>query len=312
MTRNTSTTENPLSDAKNSDPYRWTAIGMATMMGSTLPVILGLIVLAQPRPEHSFEPVVHETRNGALAQAQQRADGREVFRSACVVCHGPEGEGVPRLGKPLRNSAFVQGSSDDELFRLLAEGRKVDDPLNTTGALMPPRGASGLGDDQLHGVLAVLRDMQDPGAQVVSVEAWDLTSEAGGGQLAIELDDHPGYQLFISSCAACHGEGAEGIEQLGLPLTTSGFVRGETDDGLVKFIKSGRPMWDVNNTTGIDMPPKGGNPAITDQQLQQIVEYLRALQQQALASNLVKPTGRFDLGTAPEPERGWTEHEVNQ
>ena len=285
MTRNTNTAENPLSDAKNSDPYRWTAIGMATMMGSTLPVILGLIVLAQPRPEHSFEPVVHETRNGALAQAQQRADGREVFRNACVVCHGAEGEGVPRLGKPLRNSAFVQDTSDQDLFSLLAEGRKVDDPLNTTGALMPPRGAVGLSDDQLHDTIAYLRDIQDPAAPTASIEAWDLTSEEGGGQVAIQLDAHPGYQLFISSCAACHGEGAEGIDQLGLPLTTSGFVRAETDEGLVKFIKSGRPMWDANNTTGIDMPPKGGNPAITDAQLHQIVEYLRALQEQALASN---------------------------
>ena len=285
MTHSANTAGNPLSDSKSSDPYRWTAIGTATMMGSTLPVILGLIVLAQPRPQHSYEPVLHQNQNGALAQAQQRADGRQIFRNACVVCHGPEGEGVPRLGKPLRNSAFVQDTSDEDLFSLLADGRKVDDPLNTTGALMPPRGAVGLSDDQLHDTIAYLRDIQDPAAPTASIEAWDLTSEEGAGQVAIQLDAHPGYQLFISSCAACHGEGAEGIDQLGLPLTTSGFVRAETDEGLVKFIKSGRPMWDANNTTGIDMPPKGGNPAITDEQLHQIVKYLRAIQEQALASN---------------------------
>lgn len=288
MTFTAQTSTNRPLDAQKADPYRWASIGLAALMGWTLPVILALVVIAHPGNTPTITPVSMDSvdiQGGALARAQKLASGREVFRNACAVCHGADGAGVPRLGKPLRNSAFVQGSSDDELFRLLAEGRKVDDPLNTTGALMPPRGASGLGDDRLHDVLAVLRDMQDPGAQVVSVEAWDLTSEAGSGQVAIELDAHPGYQLYISSCAACHGEGAEGIEQLGLPLTTSGFVRGETNDGLVKFIKSGRPMWDANNTTGIDMPPKGGNPAITDEQLQQIVEYLRALQQQALASN---------------------------
>lgn len=285
MTRNTKTTEKQPSDSKISDPYRWASIGLASLMGTTLPLILGLVVLAHPSSHATLEPMSLESQGGALAQAQQLASGREVFRNACAVCHGQDGTGVPRLGKPLRNSAFVQDTSDDELFTLLADGRKIDDPQNTTGALMPPRGAAGLNDDQLHDVLAYLRDMQDPAAPTASIEPWNLTSEEGGGQVAIQLETHPGYQLFISSCAACHGEGAEGIDQLGLPLTTSGFVRAETDEGLVKFIKSGRPMWDANNTTGIDMPPKGGNPAITDEQLQQIVEYLRALQEQALASN---------------------------
>lgn len=285
MTRNARMPEKQTSGSKNSDPYRWASIGLASLMGTTLPVILGLVVLAHPSSRATLEPVSLESQSGVLAQAQQLASGREVFRNACAVCHGPDGAGVPRLGKPLRNSAFVQDTSDDELMTLLADGRKVSDPQNTTGALMPPRGAVGLNDDQLHDVLAYLRDMQDPNAEAVSVEAWDLTSEAGGGQVAIQLDAHPGYQLFISSCAACHGEGAEGVEGIGLPLTTSGFVRAESDDDLVKFVKMGRPIWDANNTTGIDMPPKGGNPAITDEQLHQIVEYLRALQEQALATN---------------------------
>jgi len=46
----------------------------------------------------------------------------------------------------------------------------------------------------------------------------------------------------------------------------------------------GRASWDENNTTGLDMPPKGGNPAITDDQLQSIVDYLRALQKEAMGS----------------------------
>lgn len=286
MTHSPNNPENHASDVQKSDPYRWTSVGLSVLMGVTLPVILGLIVLAQPAsPTTQLTPVAADSGPGALAEAQQLASGREVFRNACAVCHGQDGEGVPRLGKPLRNSAFVQNTDDEAMFELIAEGRKVDHPLNTTGALMPARGAVGLSDDQIHDVIAHLHEIQDPGEPTVSVDAWDLTSEEGGGQVALQLDAHPGYQLYISSCAACHGDGAEGVEGIGLPLTTSGFVRGESDDDLVKFIKMGRPIWDANNTTGIDMPPKGGNPAITDDQLHQIVEYLRALQEQALASN---------------------------
>ncbi|MFG0300462.1 MAG: c-type cytochrome [Phycisphaerales bacterium JB047] len=286
MTHSPKNPENHASDVQKSDPYRWASVGLSVLMGVTLPMILGLVVLAQPAsPTTQLTPVAADSGLGALAEAQQLASGREVFRNACAVCHGQDGEGVPRLGKPLRNSAFVQGTDDQAMFELIAEGRTVDHPLNTTGALMPARGAVGLSDDQIHDVITHLHEIQAPGEPTVSVDAWDLTNEEGGGQVALQLDAHPGYQLYISSCAACHGDGAEGVEGIGLPLTTSGFVRGESDDDLVKFIKMGRPIWDANNTTGIDMPPKGGNPAITDDQLHQIVEYLRALQEQALASN---------------------------
>lgn len=285
MASDAKTTAKQASYANKADSNLWASIGLAGFMGMTLPVILGLVAMAQPGDQSAITPVMMEAPSGTLAQAQQLASGREVFRNACAVCHGAEGEGVPRLGKPLRNSAFVQGTDDAAMFELIAAGRKVDDPLNTTGALMPPRGAVGLNDDQIHDVIAHLHRMQDPNAPVVEVDAWDLAGEEGGAQIALQLDAHPGFQLYISSCAACHGEGAEGVEGIGLPLTTSGFVRAETDDDLVKFIKMGRPIWDANNTTGIDMPPKGGNPAITDDQLHQIVEYLRALQEQALASS---------------------------
>jgi len=46
---------------------------------------------------------------------------------------------------------------------------------------------------------------------------------------------------------------------------------------LIGFIKSGRPIWDAANTTGLDMPPKGGNPALSDEDLRKIVAYIRAL-----------------------------------
>ncbi|MFG0315330.1 MAG: c-type cytochrome, partial [Phycisphaerales bacterium] len=152
-------------------------------MGTTLPVILGLVALAQPAPPTTQRsPVAADSGLGALAEAQQLASGREVFRNACAVCHGQQGEGVPRLGKPLRNSAFVQNTDDEAMFELIAEGRKVDHPLNTTGALMPARAAVGLSDDQIHDVIAHLHEIQDPDEPTVSVDAWDLTSEEGGGQ----------------------------------------------------------------------------------------------------------------------------------
>ncbi len=211
--------------------------------------------------------------------------GKEVFQSTCTVCHGPRGDGVHGLGKPVHNSAFVQESSDEELFELLVDGRKLDDPRNTTGVLMPPRAAQDLSDDKINDVIVYLRALQEPGVALVSVEPWNIKARAAeGGAAPIELTDHAGYDLFIASCSACHGRGGEGIEGQSLPLVTSGYIRGTSDQDLIGFIKRGRPMWDSTNTTGLDMPPKGGNPAITDAQLQTIIEYIRALQKETLGS----------------------------
>jgi cytochrome c5 len=46
---------------------------------------------------------------------------------------------------------------------------------------------------------------------------------------------------------------------------------------MLEFIKTGRPLWDSLNTSGIDMPPKGSNPAITDEEIRAIIAYIRSL-----------------------------------
>ncbi len=92
-------------------------------------------------------------------------------------------------------------------------------------------------------------------------------------------DPAAGKEQFDMICFACHGPGGEGIEGLGKPFTTSEFLRERSDEEMVAFIKVGRPSGDPLNTTGIDMPPKGGNPALTDDQILDIIAYVRTLQE---------------------------------
>jgi disulfide bond formation protein DsbB len=87
-----------------------------------------------------------------------------------------------------------------------------------------------------------------------------------------------GQTAFASACSACHGPDAKGVPNLGKDLTASTFTKGLSDADLIAFTKKGRPANDPQNTTKVDMPPKGGNPALTDDQLTAIVAYLRTLQ----------------------------------
>jgi disulfide bond formation protein DsbB len=90
-------------------------------------------------------------------------------------------------------------------------------------------------------------------------------------------DAAQGATIFAGTCSSCHGPDAKGMPGLGKDLTTSTFVAGLTDADLVTFIKTGRPTGDPLNTTGVDMPPKGGNPALTDLDVTNVVAYLRSI-----------------------------------
>ncbi len=106
----------------------------------------------------------------------------------------------------------------------------------------------------------------------VQVEA---TAPGGPGALAGTAPD--GKALYMVTCVACHGADAKGMPGLGKDMTTSEFVRGQSDAELVEFIKRGRTVDDPLNTTGVVMPPKGANVAATDADILMIVEYIRSL-----------------------------------
>lgn len=88
-----------------------------------------------------------------------------------------------------------------------------------------------------------------------------------------------GKVKFDGTCISCHGPDAKGLPNLGKDLTISEFVKSKTDDEMVAFLQVGRSSTDPLNTVGIDMPPRGGNPALTDADLLNIVAYVRSLQQ---------------------------------
>jgi mono/diheme cytochrome c family protein len=92
-------------------------------------------------------------------------------------------------------------------------------------------------------------------------------------------DAAKGEQLYAATCAACHGPEGKGVQGLGKDMTSSEFIAGKTDEELVEFIQVGRPADDPLNTTGMPMLPKGGNSALTDQDLYDIVAFIRTLQQ---------------------------------
>lgn len=88
-------------------------------------------------------------------------------------------------------------------------------------------------------------------------------------------DVSQGRSFFTATCSACHAPNARGVMGLGPDLVEGEFVMDIDDEGLHDFIVVGRRAFDPDNKTGIDMPAKGGNPALTDENIYQIIAFLR-------------------------------------
>ena len=99
------------------------------------------------------------------------------------------------------------------------------------------------------------------------------TSNAAAPSTALAGDPAAGEKIFASACAACHGMKGQGVPGLSQDMTQSQLIVSTTDQELAEFIKVGG----VPGEAPV-MLPKGGLPTLTDQNLVDIVAYIRSLQ----------------------------------
>lgn len=93
------------------------------------------------------------------------AEGRKVFSTVCLTCHGPTGRGMPNLAPSLVGSAFVASADNAAIARVIRLGRALGEPNNKSGKVMPARGGNPfLTDQQISHLVAFVRSIQDGGS----------------------------------------------------------------------------------------------------------------------------------------------------
>ena len=115
------------------------------------------------------------------------------------------------------------------------------------------------------------------GLIVCALALAGCASAGPGGQVTSDPAVARGKRAFEQTCVACHGPDGVGIAGLGAALSDNAFTEGMSDAELAVFIKTGRRSDDPANTTGVEMPALGGNPALTDADVADLVAYLRDL-----------------------------------
>jgi disulfide bond formation protein DsbB len=110
---------------------------------------------------------------------------------------------------------------------------------------------------------------------VAALVAVGCGGGGGGGGTAADDKIARGEKLYQQTCATCHGADGHGMPKLGKDLHNNQFTIGLSDEEMLAFVVGGRPAYHPDNTQGVDMPPRGGNPALTDEDILAIIAFQR-------------------------------------
>lgn len=266
-------------------------VGACLAWGVALVLGIQVSVWETPRPLPGYHLRLANLPAGPLLPLAEASQGRDVFVQTCAACHGAEGLGKQGMGKSLVHSDFVADAKDAALVAFVTRGRAANDPANTSKVAMPPKGGNpNLTEADLASVVTYLRGLQDPRRlpelpeyviklAPLSEDDKAKAMAAAGGDAELAEIIQSGTKLFNATCISCHGAGGQGIKGNGKTLANNEFIKSTTqDDDLLAFVKHGRAPSDPKNTTGIQMPPKGGNPALSDDDILDVIAYLRTLQ----------------------------------
>jgi len=71
---------------------------------------------------------------GLTAVTVRADDGQALFNGKCSICHGKDGKGQTKMGekagiKDLSDAKYQATFTDEQLLKMLKEGKKVDDKV---------------------------------------------------------------------------------------------------------------------------------------------------------------------------------------
>ena len=154
------------------------------------------------------------------------AGGSAAFKVNCIQCHGSGAAGS--TGYPnLNDDDWLWGGTIDQIYLTIAHGIRYDGDDDSRQSEMPAFG-----------------DILEP-AQISEVVSYVVSLSGTPANPAL-VD--AGQAVFVENCAVCHGENAEGLQELGAPRLSDGiWLRGSTEAEIASQIRTPKhgvmPSW---------------------------------------------------------------------
>ena len=250
--------------------------------------------------EPGTQVAVVAEEQSATAPAAAAKSGEEVYQAACSACHMAGVAGAPKTGdKEVWGPRFEQGIetlyasalngkgampakggqaalSEDEVrgsveYMLAQAGFSVGSGAESTMAAAEPTQAASessapaAGSDDAAAEPAAATEGEATASEQETAAATE--SEPAEPETVAAAESAPagtsGEEVYNSACVACHAAGVAGAPKTGDKESWGARV----DQGLAALVNSA-----VNGKGA--MPAKGGQPALTDDEIQGAVQYM--------------------------------------
>ena len=180
--------------------------------------------------------------------------GEALFNENCAICHQDDAIGQPGVAPSLTNPELLEISSDKFLMATIRDGREDT-------SMMP---FAHLGRSNVRAIVVFLRAHAKRPNRAEEVATQP---DAHG-------DPRLGKQWYDYICSTCHGLGGNGYEAggTGTAIGLPGFLDKVSDGFIRETIKVGR-----SNTRMLGFQGPAGMANLTDQEVDDIIVYLRGL-----------------------------------
>lgn len=267
-------------------------------------VLSHVVVMTFPTHSFAFGQEIHP-KNSTIAQADSptadkktatsTASGKSIYNKTCVACHGVDGRGVAPSYLDFTQKGGVLSQPYNVLLQNIIRG---------IGSMPPKGGYPALTDKDMEAALDYImshfapepipestgneaQDIQLMKQQIMelnkklerleaaqlnrqnkTVEPITKNNEPKTNQPIIPKTNAPssnGEVVYKQNCAACHGANGKGVAPSFPDLTKKGGALAQSSDVLLHHI-----IYGIGS-----MPPKGGNPSLSDADLKASLDYIK-------------------------------------
>jgi len=199
-----------------------------------------------------------------VAVAEASSPGEATYNTICAACHAQGIAGAPKTGDAAAWEARI-AQGNDTLYKHAIEG------FQGQAGMMPAKGgAANLSDDEVKGAVDFMVQAAQGGAAApAAAPAAEAAPAAAAEAAAPAVADAgaKGKEIYDGVCFVCHTPGAAGAPKLG-DAAAWGTRVAQGNDVLYDHAING-----YMGQAGM-MPPKGGRPDISDDDVKAAVDYM--------------------------------------
>lgn len=218
------------------------------------------VALASLQP--AAQAATEEAESEPVAQAPAGGDpGKTVYDSLCFSCHAQGIAGAPKFGDMAVWEAHIEKGRDTNLANAI-------NGFTGSSGIMPPKGGNpSLSDEEIAAAVDYMMAAVGGGAATTAAKSAPVPEPEAIAEASPAADNAKGKETYDAACFICHAPGAAGAPRFGDAAAWATRI----EKGIETLYKNSIDgyMGDFGM-----MPPKGGRPDFSDEDVKAAVNYM--------------------------------------